>query len=287
MPPDPDSWCVSSHPSAGRTRSEAGVVVDDPGDERVARFRWRDPQLDPRQPAPGAPHGLFVAEGDLVVERALDAGYVPDAVLVDRRRVPAVIDRFPADVPVFAGDGAVRKELTGFGVALDIVALFHRRPARPLTEILARARRILVLEAVDNPTNLGAIVRSALALGLDALVIDETSADPFARRAIRASMGASLTLPVARTGAFPEGLASLVDHGFRLLALTLERGATELAAVRLAPTERAALMFGSERQGLSVGTAALAELVTIPMRAGVDSLNVAAAAAIACYVLGA
>lgn len=265
---------------------ERWTVVDDPNDPAVARFRWRDPQLDPRRPSPGAPTGLFVAEGDLVVERALDAGYVPAAVLVDRRRVPAVTGRIPDDVPLFAGDGTVRKELTGFGVALDIVALFHRRPSPGPDQVLAGARRVLALQEVDNPTNLGAIVRSATALGIDALVLDDTSADPYGRRAIRASMGTVFALPVARAGAFPAGLRPLIDDGFRLLALTPAPTAIPLDELSLDLRERAALLFGSERNGLSPSVLELAEPVGIPMRAGVDSLNVAAAAAIACYVLG-
>ncbi len=252
----------------------------------MARFRWRDPQLDPRQPGAGAPNGLFVAEGDLVVERALEAGYVPESVLVDRHRIPPVVDRFAPEVPVFLGDATLRKQLTGFGVTLDIVALFHRRPPPTLAGVLESARRVLVLEAVDNPTNLGAVARSARALGIDALVVDDTGADPFARRAVRASMGATLTLPTAHATAFPDGLTPLIEAGFRLLALTPDARATPLDRIQLAPGDRTALLLGSERQGLSAPVIALGELVTVPMRAGVDSLNVAAAAAVACYVFG-
>jgi len=268
-------------PAATRVRR----IIDDAQDPALDRFRWRDPQLDPRQARSDAPLGLFVAEGDLVVERALEAGFTLHSVLVDELRAPPVLDRVPIDVPVFLARPAVTKALTGFGVVLDIVALFHRRAATPLTDLVAGARRLLLVDSVDNPANVGAIVRSAAALGVDALALDPTSADPFARRSTRASMGAVFSMPCARTESLPGGLAPFRDAGFRLLALTPDLGATPIDSITLAPDERAALLLGSERSGLDPSVLACTEPVRIPMARGIDSLNVAAAAAVACYVL--
>jgi tRNA G18 (ribose-2'-O)-methylase SpoU len=187
---------------------------------------------------------------------------------------------------VYLADTAITKALTGFGVVLDIVALFHRPPARPPAQVIGRARRMLVFEQIDNPANVGAIVRSAAALGFDGFLVDPTSADPLARRAARASMGTVFSLPWSRCPALPEGLAPLRDAGFRLLALTPATTARDLASLAVAPDERIALLLGSERDGLSVEALSVSEPVRIPMTSGVDSLNVAAAAAIACYELG-
>lgn len=229
---------------------------------------------------------MFVADGDLVVERALDAGFRPEAVLVDAARRPAVVDRFGPEVPVYEASAAIAKALTGFGVVLDIVALFHRRPVPTLTEVLERTRRLVVFEQVDNPANIGAIVRSAAGLGFDGFVVDATSADPLARRSARASMGSVFRLPWARSGELTAALPSLTDAGFRLVALTPAPDADPIGAFRVGAADRVALLLGSERSGLSAAVLAAAQRCRIPMHAGVDSLNVAAAAAIACHVFG-
>jgi tRNA G18 (ribose-2'-O)-methylase SpoU len=232
--------------------------------------------------------GLFVAEGDLVVERALAAGHRIESVLVDDRRHPPVLDVIPAGVPVYAAGERVRREATGLGVPLEVIALFHRPSnVADADAVVANARRLVVLEAVDNPTNLGAIVRTASALGMDGLLLDATSADPLARRATRSSMGAVFTLPFARLGALaPDGMALLHRAGVTTLALTPDPSATPIDEVRVDPNTKMALLLGSERAGLSNGVLATATTaVRIEMDHGVDSLNVAAAAAIACYAL--
>ncbi|MEZ5256869.1 MAG: RNA methyltransferase [Ilumatobacteraceae bacterium] len=255
-------------------------------DARLQPFRWRDRELDPRLPRPEAPHGWFIAEGDLVVERALAAGYEPVAVLADLTRRPAVLDRVPGDVPVFVADAAIRRIMTGLSVTLDVVGLFHRRPPAPIAELVERCRRVVVVQEVDNPSNLGTIIRSAVALGIDGLVVDRTSADPLARRSARVSMGTVFGLKWARTDELPAGLEPFRSAGVRLLGLTPSPVAQDLARIELGPDERAALLFGSERNGLSEAVLAAVEPVRIPMHDGVDSLNVAAAASIACYVFG-
>ncbi len=257
------------------------IPLDDPSDPRLARFRMRDRQLAPATAARS--EGLFVAEGDLVVERALAAGHTVVEILVDARRVPKVVDALPHGTPVYAATHAVRAAATGLGAPLEIIALCRRPPAPDAAEVLERATTVVAVEAVDNPTNLGAIVRSAAAFGIDALVVDSTSADPLARRSIRTSMGTVFSLPWARLGA----VAELSGHGFSLVALTPAADAVALDELRPAVGERVALLLGSERSGLSPASLAAAHTkVRIPMAGGIDSLNVAAAAAVACYALG-
>jgi tRNA G18 (ribose-2'-O)-methylase SpoU len=173
-------------------------------------------------------------------------------------------------------------------VPLEVIALFHRpsTPADP-DAVVRDAHRLVVLEAVDNPTNLGAIVRTATALGMDGLLLDATSADPYARRATRASMGAVFTLPFARLGVLaPDGMALLHRAGVVTLALTPDGAAIPIDELRLPPGAKVALLLGSERAGLTSDVLATATTrVRIAMDHGVDSLNVAAAAAVACYAL--
>jgi tRNA G18 (ribose-2'-O)-methylase SpoU len=256
------------------------VEIDDPSDERVAAFRARDRQLAPGQPRRDAPEGLFVAEGDLVVFRALELGYQLHAVLSGPVVPTAILDAVPDEIAIFTASPPVRERLTGYGVQLDVIGLFHRKLALDLSAVLHRSQRIVVLEAVDNPVNLGVIARTAAGLGFDALVLSETSADPYARRAVRTSMGATLALP----SAVYTDLHQLV--GFTTVALTPDESAVALHLLSVRTDERVALLLGEERAGLRPATMAAADhRVRIPMHRGVDSLNVAAAAAIACYHL--
>ena len=263
--------------------------VDDPDDPRLDRFRFRDRGLAMAgRGSRDAPTGLFVAEGDLVTERALAAGHELAAVLVDDRRRPSVLDLVPSDVPVYAAGERVRARVTGLGVPLEVIGLFHRPSTQPsAADVLAGSTRLVVLDAVDNPTNLGAIARTAAALGVDGLLLDPTSADPLARRAVRTSMGAVFSLRVARIAALvPDGADQLRAAGFTTVALTPDPSATALGDVDLNAPVRLALLLGSERAGLSAEVMAGADLrVRIPMRSGIDSLNVAAAAAIALYAM--
>ncbi len=260
--------------------------VTDPDDPIVSRFRLRDRQLAPARPEPTAPHGLFVAEGDLVIERALGAGYRIDSVLADDRWELAGLGHLADEVPVFVGGPAVRAALTGYGVQLDVIALFHRRPLAEAAVVRAKARRVAVVEAVDNPANLGAIIRSAVALGVDGMIVEAHGADPYARRCVRAAMGTSLRVDIARVSSAGGQVPALLGDGFRVFALTPDMGAVSLDDVVIAADDRVATVLGSERAGLSdevLGSGAVA--VRIPMSAGVDSLNVAAAAAVAFYAL--
>jgi tRNA G18 (ribose-2'-O)-methylase SpoU len=258
------------------------IPVDHPDDPRLDPFRRNDRGLASRADRRvDAGAGCFLAEGDLVVERALEAGCEVVAALADPERIPQVVDRLGVDTFV-AGPDVVRT-VTGLGMLHPIVAVF-RRPARPSAlDLAARCERLVVLEGVDNPANVGSIVRNAAALGWDGVLLDHTSADPFARRALRVAMGTAFTLPHARTDDLVEVIHGLVDTA--VVALTPDPDATDIS--ELALRGRRAVLIGSERAGLSAGAvAAASHHARIPMAGGVDSLNAAAATAIACYVLG-
>ncbi len=261
------------------------TIVEDPDDPRFAQFRLKERGLASRaEKRDDAGAGLFLAEGDLVVERALDAGCRPTAALVDPERVPPVAERLDAhDAPVYGGGLRVRQVVSGLGMPQAIIALFER-PARPtVADLAAQCRRLVVVEGVDNPANVGSIVRNAAGLGWDGLVLDHTSADPLARRALRVAMGTAFSLPHARTTDLVTDLAGVARSGMSLYALTPSPKAIDLGDV--IPTDRAAVLIGSERSGLSDELLALATPVRIPMAAGVDSLTAAAATAIACWAL--
>lgn len=279
------------------------ILIDSLDDERLGPFRLRERELRPRHlPAPVIKgladadaerihRGMFVAEGDLVVERALAAGCRPVAVLVDADAPPAVIQSFADDVPVYAASAQARKVLTGLGVALAVIALFERPAPMDAHGILESARRLMIFEDVDNPTNVGAIVRSAAAFGIDGLILDRNSSDPLARRALRVSMGTIFGVPSARVDDVPAALERLQRDGVVVCGLTPQSDALPIGdvAARLghgAAMPRVAVVMGSERDGLSARSlAAMTHRVRIPMANGVDSLNVAAAAAVACYAI--
>jgi tRNA G18 (ribose-2'-O)-methylase SpoU len=259
------------------------IPIERADDPRLAPFRLNERGLASRaDKRDDAGAGLFLAEGDLVVERALDAGCTPFLALADGARVPGLARRLlELDTDVYVGGAEVRRLVTGLGMPHPIVALFHR-PRRPTAgELLGHCRRLVVVEGVDNPANVGSIVRNAAALGWDGLLLDHTSADPLARRALRVAMGTAFSLPHARTETLADDLRSASE--IALYALTPDATATDLRTIRPAP--RTAILIGSERSGLSDEVRASASPVRIRMAAGVDSLNAAAAAAIACYAL--
>jgi len=255
--------------------------IDDPDDPRFRQFRLNERGLASRaDKRDDAGAGMFMAEGDLVVARAAAAGCRPVAALVDIDHIPDVAGEL--DCPLYGGGERVRQVVSGLGVPLSIIALFHR-PARPSpAELAARVNRLVVVEAVDNPANIGSIIRNAAALGWDGLLLDHTSADPLARRSTRVAMGTVFTLPHARTTCLADDLRSMTEH--EIYALTPDATAVDLHAIT--PGERAAILVGSERAGLSRELLGIATPVRIPMAHGVDSLNAAAATAIACYALG-
>jgi tRNA G18 (ribose-2'-O)-methylase SpoU len=172
--------------------------------------------------------------------------------------------------------------VSGLGLPHPIIALFHRPPRPSVGALLASASRLVVVEGVDNPGNVGSIVRNAAALGWDGLVLDHTSADPLARRALRVAMGTAFTLPHARTRSLTDDLRA-IRGDVELYALTPDASAQDIRTVT--PSGRRAVIVGSERAGLSDGVLAVARPVRIAMAGGVDSLNAAAALAVACFAL--
>jgi tRNA G18 (ribose-2'-O)-methylase SpoU len=218
-----------------------------------------------------------------VVQRALDAGCRPFRALVDGQRIPAVADRFIAGGgEAFVGGDAVRRLVAGLGVLHSIIAVFHRPPRPSAGELVARCSRLVIVEGVDNPANIGSIIRNAAALGWDGVLLDHTSADPLSRRALRVAMGTAFSIPHARTTTLVDELGAMTDRN--LYSLTPDPLATDIREI--APVGRRAVLIGSERAGLSETALAITTPVRIPMADGIDSLNAAAAAAIACYALG-
>jgi tRNA G18 (ribose-2'-O)-methylase SpoU len=251
-----------------------------PDDPRLRDFtELRDVEL---RTAREADEGLFIAEGEKTIRRALDAGYEPRAFLLTEAWLGSV-EPLAADAPIYVVPDDVLDATTGYPVHRGALASFHRRPLPSLDEVLDGAYRVAVLEDVSDHTNLGAIFRSAAALGVDAVVLTPRAADPLYRRAIRTSMGAVFSIPWTRVPWF-EGPDLLREAGLTLLALTPDPSAQDLREVS-AP-DRAALAIGNEGDGLSDRWLNAADLrVRIPMREGIDSLNAAAAAAVAFYAL--
>ncbi len=234
-------------------------------------------------------NGLFITESPLVIQRALDAGYEPcSALMEDGPRAPAaraLPDLFPADLPVYVAPPEVLCRITGFHLTRGLLCAMRRR-ALPAPEALcAGARRIAVLEDVMNPTNLGAIFRSAAALNMDAVLLTPGCTDPLYRRAARVSMGNVFAVPFAW---LPEAgwMAMLRQLGFKTVAMALRDDTLPLWDLRLAAEEKLAIVLGTEGDGLPERTIAACDYtVRIPMTHGVDSLNVAAASAVAFYQL--
>ena len=232
--------------------------------------------------------GIFIAESPKVVERALDAGYAPVAVLVEDRHIDGeargILERV-GDAPIYTASFEVLKQLTGFPLTRGVLCAMRRKALPLLSETLAGATRIAVLENVMNPTNVGAIFRSAAALGMDAVLLTPGSSNPLYRRAIRVSMGTVFQVPW--TFAPDAWQEALKNEGFATAALALREDTLSIRDERLAKEPKLALVLGTEGDGLADGTITLCDYtVKIPMTHGVDSLNVAAASAVAFFQLG-
>ena len=233
-------------------------------------------------------NGLFVAESPLVIGRALDAGCEPVSFLMEKKHVAGkgveLLARCP-DVPVYAAELEVLTQLTGFHLTRGMLCAMRRpRPTDP-AGVLKNAVRLAVLENVMNPTNIGAIFRSAAALGMDAVLLTSAGSDPLYRRAIRVSMGTVFQVPWAY---LPEDWPALLHaQGFRTAAMALRDDSVRLDDPRLLAEEKLAVVLGTEGDGLAQQTIEACDYtVRIPMWHGVDSLNVAAASAVAFYQLG-
>ncbi len=234
-----------------------------------------------REPA----EGLFLAEGEKVVRRALAAGYVPRSVLTASTWLPALeADLAAHDCPVYVADDSLLQQVTGYRVHRGALASMQRRPLPNLENILRTARRVVVLEDLVDHTNVGAVFRNAAALGIDAVLVSPECADPLYRRSVKVSMGTVFAVPWTRAEPWPDALDLLRSRGFRLLAMSPNPAGRALPEVDLTPP--IAVVLGTEGQGLTQEAFARCdESVRIPMAPGVDSLNVAAASAIVLYAV--
>lgn len=239
--------------------------------------------------------GLFIAESPKVIVRALDSGCVPVSVLVEDRQLVgetlAVVERC-GEIPIYTASFSVLTQLTGFHLTRGLLCAMRRPAVKTVEEVCQNAKRIAVLENVMNPTNIGAIFRSAAALNMDGILLTPACSDPLYRRAIRVSMGTVFQIPWAYLDATGKGYAAsdiqvLKKLGFKTAAMALRADTVSIRDKQLAEEERLAIVLGTEGDGLSDGTVSACDYtVKIPMSHGVDSLNVAAASAVAFWELG-
>ena len=262
------------------------IEIVDATDPRLADYRdLRDVQL--RRHLEVEQQGLFLAEGEKVVRRAAEAGFAARSFLMAPRWLDGlahVLDASPA--PCYVVSEALAEQVTGFHVHRGALASMKRLPARDVADVVSGARTVVVLEDVVDHTNVGAVFRSAAALGVDAVVLSPRCADPLYRRSVKVAMGAVFSIPYARMSDWHADLSALSDAGFTTVALTVAEGAVEIEKA-VAGLDKVALLLGSEGPGLTTRWQEAADIrAVIPMAAGVDSLNVAVASAVACYALG-
>ena len=234
--------------------------------------------------------GLFIAESPKVIHRALDAGFTPVSMLMERRHIDTqaadVVARC-GDIPIFTAESDILTQLTGFQLTRGVLCAMRRPPLPPVEDVLHSAKRIVILENVMNPTNVGAIFRSAAALGMDAVLLTPGCSNPLYRRSARVSMGTVFQIPWTYLESWPvDGLTQLRQLGFKTAALALRDNSVSIDDPRLEAEEKLALLLGSEGDGLAdVTISGCNYTVRIPMYHGVDSLNVAAASAVAFWQL--
>ena len=232
--------------------------------------------------------GLFIAESPKVIERALDAGYEPVSCLMEKRHIEGegkgILSRI-ADVPVFAAEFDVLTQLTGFKLTRGMLCAMKRKPLRTVREICENKSRIVILDKVMNPTNVGAVIRSAAALGMDAVILTPGCSDPLYRRAARVSMGT--VFQIDWTFSDDDVINEIKALGFKTVAMALKNNSVSINDPALTDEKKLAIIMGTEGDGLSDETISECDYtVKIPMYHGVDSLNVAAASAVAFYQLG-
>ena len=264
----------------GQTRDNGGVepiAVATAGDPRLGDYvELSDPASRRRRER----DEVFIVEGVTAIERLLASGHAVRSVLVTptaHQRLAGSLAALTA--PVYVAEPAVLQATVGFALHRGAVASATRRPLAAVSDVLASARRLVVLEGLNDPENLGAVARSARALGIDAALLDPTCIDPYYRRTVRVSMGEILFLPTARAATWPGDLAVVRAAGFELWALSPDPAGTSIW--ELTVPERVAVALGAEGPGLSPAVLAAADrLVRIPIRPGVDSLNVGHAAAV-------
>ena len=237
--------------------------------------------------------GLFIAESPRVIERALDAGFTPVSCLVEKGQLKGdtekIIERL-GEIPVYTAEMDVLAQLTGFKLTRGMLCAMRRKPLPSVREVCRDVKRIAILENVVNPTNVGAIFRSAAALHMDAVLLTFDCSDPLYRRAVRVSMGTVFQIPWTffKKEEWPEGgIGLLHELGFKTAALALKDDSVSIDDPNLMAEEKLALILGTEGDGLTTETIADCDYtVKIPMSHGVDSLNVAAASAVAFWQVG-
>lgn len=239
--------------------------------------------------------GMFIAESPKVIDRALDAGCIPVSCLMEHKHIEGQAKDIIArcgDIPVYTAEFDILTQLTGFKLTRGVLCAMYRPPLRTVEEVCANARRIAVLEDIMNPTNLGAIFRSAAALNMDAVLLTPGCSDPLYRRSVRVSMGTVFQIPWAHFDGEPSewparGMAQLREMGFKTAAMALRDDCVNINDPKLMAEDKLAIVLGTEGDGLANSTIADCDYtVKIPMSHGVDSLNVAAASAVAFWQLG-
>ena len=229
--------------------------------------------------------GIFIAESPKVIRVALQAGYTPQALLCERKHITGdahdIIDKCD-DIPIYTGTRELLAQLTGYTLTRGVLCAMQRRPSPPVADVIGQARRIVVIDGVVDTTNIGAIFRSAAALGIDAVLLTRNACDPLNRRAVRVSMGSVFLVPWT----WLDDYTTLHDLGFTTAAMALTDDSIALDDPRLKQTEKLAIIMGTEGDGLPAQTIHDADyVIRIPMSHQVDSLNVAAAAAVAFWEL--
>ena len=238
--------------------------------------------------------GIFIAESAKVIQYALQAGYEPVSLLMEHKHIErqgAPLLKLCPDTPVYTAEASVLEKLTGYQVTRGVLCAMRRKPLPTVEAVCKGAKRIAILESIVDTTNIGAIFRSAAALGMDAVLVTPSCGDPLYRRAARVSMGTVFQIPWARIGSSPadwpeKGMAQLREMGFKTAALALTDRSVSIEDPALAAEEKLAVILGTEGDGLMASTIEAADYtVKIPMYHGVDSLNVGAAAAVAFWEL--
>ena len=272
-------------PNAGRLWRVHVLRITDLSDPRLGDYLNLTDVALRRVSEPAG--GLYIAESSKVIARALAAGHIPRSALMLEQWLPDLEPLLaPFDIPLFVGAPDLLESLTGFSLHRGALASMHRPALPEVGELLRDARRVVVLEDIVDHTNVGAIFRSVAGLGADAVLVTARCADPLYRRSVRVSMGTVLQVPWTRLPDWPLGAEQLHAAGFHIAALALSDTAVELDDFAAAAPERVALILGTEGDGLSPDALSAADtVVTIPMLHGVDSLNVAAASAVALYAL--
>ncbi len=275
---------LSHENTNGNRKNMAIIEIASLGDPRVEMFgalteaQLRN-RLEPEK-------GIFIAESPKVINVALNAGYEPLAMLCEKRHIAGDAAQLIArcgDIPVYTGERELLSRLTGYVLTRGVLCAMRRPQAPRIEDVCRDGRRIVVIDGVVDTTNIGAIFRSAAALGIDAVLLTRNSCDPFNRRAVRVSMGSVFLVPWTW---MDDDLESLHQYGFKTAAMALSDDSIPLDSPSLAAEERLAIVMGTEGDGLPHETIARADyVVRIPMSHDVDSLNVAAAAAVAFWEL--